>query len=82
MQFMIDLLLVSGIDGLFKITTCINNKSYIWIIFLNLKIGYHTLYKNEFLYTKNTIQSNWTHIEPIINEIQISKCHTQFIIQV
>ncbi len=32
--------LVNGLDGLFK--TCMNNKSYIWIDFLNPKIGYHT----------------------------------------
>jgi hypothetical protein len=27
--------LVNEIYGLFKITTCMNNKSYIWIDFLN-----------------------------------------------
>ncbi len=45
--------LVNGLVFLFK--TCMNNKSYIWIDFLNPKIGYHTQHKNAFLYTNNKI---------------------------
>ncbi len=45
---------VNGIDGFFK-TTCVNNKSYILMNILNLKIGYHTQRKNAFLYTNNKI---------------------------
>ncbi len=56
--------LVDGLDGLFK--TCMNNKSYTWIDFLNPKISYHTQHKNAFLYTNNKIQSNWTPIELIV----------------
>ncbi len=41
--------LVNGVDNLFKTTTCVGNKSYIWIDFLNPKISYHTQHKNAFL---------------------------------
>jgi hypothetical protein len=42
--------LLNGANGLFK-TTCMNNKSYIWIDFQNPKISYHTRHKNAFIYT-------------------------------
>jgi len=41
--------LVNGDDSLFKTTTCVSKKSYMWIDFLNPKINYHTQHKNAFL---------------------------------
>lgn len=41
--------LVNGANSLFKTTTCVNNKSYIWIDFLNPKIRYHTQHKNAYI---------------------------------
>ncbi len=41
--------LINGVDSLFNTTTCVNNKSHIWIDFLNPKISYHTQHKNAFL---------------------------------
>ncbi len=41
--------LVNGDDSLFKTTTCVSKKSYMWIDFLNPKISYHTRHKNAIL---------------------------------
>ncbi len=67
--------LFNGPNGLFKPTTCLNNKPYIRIDFMNPNIGFHTQHKNAFMYRNKNIQSKQTPIEPIVKEKQLSKCH-------
>ncbi len=65
--------LFNGPNGLFKPTTCLNNKPYIWIDFMNPNIGFHTQHKNAFMYRKKKIQSKWTPIQHIVKETHLSK---------
>lgn len=38
--------LVDGADGLFKTTTSLNTKSYIWIELFNINVGIATRFSN------------------------------------
>ncbi len=51
--------LVNGIDNVFKTSTSYHNKTTIWILFPNPKIGMLIREKFTHLYTNN-IQPNWT----------------------
>jgi hypothetical protein len=62
--------LVNGDDGVFKTSTSYHNKTIVWILFPNPKIGMLTREMSTHLYTNN-IQPNWTPIEPIIKNIRI-----------
>jgi hypothetical protein len=42
--------LVNGGNGLFKTTTSLNNISYVWMNFLNSKLGITTRFSNSHLY--------------------------------
>jgi hypothetical protein len=64
--------LVNGIDGVFKPSTSYDNKTIVWILFPNQKIGMLARKKSTHLYTNN-IQPNWTPIEPIIKDIKIDE---------
>jgi hypothetical protein len=59
--------LVNGVDGIFKTSTSYHNKTIVWILFPNPKIGMLTKEKFTHLYTNN-IKPNWTPIEPIIKK--------------
>jgi hypothetical protein len=64
--------LVNGVDGICKTSITYNDKTMIWIMFQNFKIG--TLIGEKFNhYYNNNIESKWTSIEPIINNIRIDK---------
>jgi hypothetical protein len=62
--------LVNGTNGEFKTPTSYHNKTMVWILFPNQKIGVLVREKSTQLYTNN-IQSNWTPIRPIIKDIKI-----------
>jgi hypothetical protein len=64
--------LVNGVDVVFKTSTSYHNKTIIWILFPNPKIGMLAKEKSTHLYTNN-IKPNWTPIEPIIRDIRIGK---------
>jgi hypothetical protein len=55
---------VNGVNNTFKISTTYCEKTIIWIMFHNSKIG--TL-------NDNNVESKWTIIEPIIKYIKVSK---------
>jgi hypothetical protein len=64
--------LVNGVDGIFKALTTYCEKTIIWIMFQNFKIG--TLRKEKYShYYENNIESKWTLIEPIIKDIKVDK---------
>ncbi len=65
--------LANGTSGVFKTSTSYDNKTIVWILFPNQKIGIRLAReKSTHLYTNN-IQPNWTPIEPIIKDIRIYK---------
>ena len=68
--------LVNVADGLFKIFMLINSKTYIFIEFLNTKIGSLTRLANAHLYKDKNINPIWTPIEPQTKEIRIGKNET------
>ena len=55
--------LVNGADGFFKTFMLINFKTYIFIEFLNTKIGSLTRLANAHLYKDKNIDPTWTPIE-------------------
>ncbi len=57
---------------LFKTSTSYHNKTIVWILFPNQKIGVLTRKKSTHFYIDN-IQPNWTPIDTIIKDIRISK---------
>jgi hypothetical protein len=61
--------LVNGADGLLKTFILINSKTYIFIEFLNPKIGSLTRLANAHLYKDKNICRTWTPIEPQTKEI-------------
>ncbi len=64
--------LVNGVDGIYKSSTTYQEKTIIWIMFQNSKIG--TLIRKKYShYYDNNIESKWISIEPIIKDIQIDK---------
>jgi len=63
--------LVNGVDDIFKASTTYCNKTIIWIIFQNFKIG--TLIRKKYKHYYNNIESKWTPIEPIIKDIKVGK---------
>ncbi len=73
--------LVNGANGVFKTSTSYHNKTMVWILFPNQKIGMLVREKSTQLYTNN-IQSNWTPIETIIKNIKIGKNQTHIITRI
>ncbi len=63
--------LVNGIDGTFETSTTYCEKTIIWIMFQNYKIG--TLTKEKYSHYYDNNESKWTPIEPIIKDIRIDK---------
>jgi len=63
---------VNGIDGILKTSTIYCEKTIIWIMFQNFKIGRLTREKYNHYYDNN-IESKWTPIEPIIKDIRVDK---------
>jgi len=51
--------LVNGVDDIFKTLTTYCEKTIIWIMFQNSKIGALTKKKNSYYYDNN-IESKWT----------------------
>jgi hypothetical protein len=60
---------VNEVDDIFKALTTYCDKTIIWIMFQNSKIG--TLTKEKYNYYYNNIESKWTPIEPIIKDIRV-----------
>ena len=56
--------LINGADRFFKTFILINSKIYIFIEFLNIKIGSLTRLANACLYNDKNIDPTWTPIEP------------------
>jgi hypothetical protein len=73
--------LVNGVDGIFKTSTTYYEKTIIWIMFQNSKIGTLTREKHNHYYDKN-IESKWTLIEPIIKDIKVGKSHSFIITRI
>ena len=74
--------LVNVADGLFKIFMFINSKIYIFIEFLNTKIGSLIRLANAHLYKDKNIDPTWTPIEPQTKEIRSGKNETHLIIRI
>jgi len=72
---------VNGADGVFKTSTSYHNKTIVWILFPNKKIGMWTREKSTHLYINN-IQPNWSWIEPIIKDIRIGKNQSHIITRI
>ena len=66
----------------YKAATSYNNKSYIWIKFLNSKIGITTRFSNSHLYKELDIDATWTPIEALAKEIRIGKNQTHLITRI
>jgi len=64
--------LLDGADGIFKTLTTYCEKTIIWIMFQNFKIGTLTKEIYNHYYDKN-IDSKWILIEPIIKDIRVGK---------
>ncbi len=64
--------LMNEVDDIFKASTTYCEKTIIWIMFQNFKIGTLTREKYNYYYYNN-IESKWTPIEPIIKDITIGK---------
>jgi hypothetical protein len=64
--------LVNGVDGIFKASITYCEKTIIWIMFQNSKIG--TLTREKYNHcSDNNIESIWTLIELIIKDIKVGK---------
>ena len=74
--------LVNGADGFFKTFMLINFKTYIFIEFLNTKIGSLTRLANAHLYKDKNIDPTWTPIEGQTKEIRIGKSGTHLITRI
>jgi hypothetical protein len=64
--------LMNEVDDIFKASTTYCEKTIIWIMFQNFKIGTLTREKHNYYYYNN-IESKWTPIEPIIKDITVGK---------
>jgi hypothetical protein len=64
--------LINGAYGILKALTTYCEKTIIWIMFHNYKIGTFTKEKYSHYY-ENNIESKWTPIEPIIKDINVGK---------
>jgi hypothetical protein len=64
--------LMNEVDGIFKASTTYCEKTIIWIMFHNFKIGTLTRGKYNYYY-HNNIESKWTPIEPMIKDIRVGK---------
>jgi hypothetical protein len=73
--------LVNGVDGIFKSSTTYCEKTIIWIMFQNCKIGTLTKEKYNHHYDNN-IESKWTPIEPVIEDIKVSKSQSFIITRI
>jgi hypothetical protein len=72
---------VNGIDGILKTSTTYCEKTIIWIMFQNFKIGTLTREKYNHYYNNN-IESKWTPIEPIIKDIRVGKSQSFIITKI
>ncbi len=73
--------LVNGADGILKTSTTYFEKTIIWIMFQNYKIG--TLIREKYNhYYDNNIESKWTPIEPIIKDIKVGKSQSFIITKI
>jgi len=73
--------LVNGTNGMFKAWTTYSEKNIIWIMFQNSKIGTLTRETHSHYYNNN-IESKWTPIEPIINDIKVGKSQSFIIMRI
>jgi hypothetical protein len=64
--------LVNEVDGILKTSITYCEKTIIWIMFQNSKIGTLIREKYNYYYDDN-IKSKWTPIEPIIKDIRVDK---------
>jgi len=74
--------LVNGVDDLFKTSILMNSRTYIFIQFLNIKIGSLTRLVNTYLYQDKSIDPTWTSIEHQTKEIQIGTNETHLITRI
>jgi hypothetical protein len=72
---------MNGIDGILKTSTTYCEKTIIWIMFQNFKIGTLTREKYNHYYDNN-IESKWTSIEPIIQNIRVGKSQSFIITKI
>ncbi len=72
---------VNGVDDIFKASTTYCEKTIIWTMFQNFKIGPLTRKKYNHYYDNN-IESKWTPIEPIIKDIRGSKSQSFIITRI
>jgi hypothetical protein len=73
--------LVNGADGIFKGSTTYSNKSIMWILFFNSKVGSLTREKSVHFYTIE-IEKTWTPIEPLVKEIRAGKSQTYVVTRI
>jgi hypothetical protein len=73
--------LANGTSDILKTSTTYYDKTTIWIMFQNCKIGTLTREKYNHHYNNN-IESKWTPIEPIIKDIRIGKSQSFIIIRI
>jgi hypothetical protein len=73
--------LVNGAYGIFKASTTYCEKTIIWIMFQNSKIGTLTREKYNHYYNNN-IESKWTPIELIIKDIKVGKSQSFIITKI
>jgi hypothetical protein len=73
--------LVNGTNGVFKTSTSYHNKTMVWILFTNKKIGVLARKKSTHLYISN-IQLNSTPIEPIIKDIKFGNNQSHIITRI
>ncbi len=71
---------MNGIDGIFKASTTYCEKTIIWIMFQNFKIGILTREKYNHYY--DNIESKWTLIKPIIKDIRVGKSQSFIITKI
>ena len=62
---------VNEANGIFKTSTTYCEKTIIWIMFQNFKIG--TLTRKKYNHYYDNTKSKWTLIEPIIKDIKVGK---------
>jgi hypothetical protein len=72
--------LVNGADDIFKTSTYCE-KTIMWTMFQNFKIGTLIREKYNHYYNNNT-ESKWTLIEPIIKDIKIGKSQSFIITRI
>jgi hypothetical protein len=72
---------VNGANGMFKTLITYCEKTIIWIMFQNSKIGTLTR-ENYSHYYNNNIESKWTPIETIIKDIRVGKSQSFIITKI